>query len=94
MDRRFIRTTFDSGPELQQLYERLRQVSGPALAPGQTPCCYALSDGPLLRALEKILTVIVGNSRTHAGRSKVEKPRAHLDTCRAGQPSQPQSAFC
>jgi len=46
----------ESNPELHQIFARLRQVSGPALAPGQTPCCYALStDHRLLRALDAIL---------------------------------------
>src|SRR6266542_4379650 len=59
MDRRPMGATFDVGPELQEVYERLRQVGGPALAQGQTPCCFALSGGhPLLRALHRILTVI------------------------------------
>jgi hypothetical protein len=49
----------DSDPELQYVFARLRQVGGSALAPGQTPCCYALSiDHPLLRALETVLKAV------------------------------------
>jgi hypothetical protein len=48
-------------PELHQVFARLREAGGPALAPGQTPCCYALSvDHPLLRALEAILKTVRG----------------------------------
>jgi hypothetical protein len=48
-------TRVDS-PELQEVFARLREVGGPALAEGQTPCCYALSENhPLLRALARIL---------------------------------------
>lgn len=49
----------ESAPVLQQVFERLRQAGGPALAPGQTPCCYALSiDHPLLRALDTVLNAV------------------------------------
>ena len=48
--------TCAEGPELQEVFARLREVGGPALAEGQTPCCYALSDNhPLLCALARIL---------------------------------------
>jgi hypothetical protein len=46
-------------PELQHVFARLRQVGGPALTAGQTPCCYALSiNHPLLRALDTLLNVV------------------------------------
>ena len=46
-------------PELQQVFARLREAHGPALAPGQTPCCYALSiDHPLLRALDMVMSAV------------------------------------
>jgi hypothetical protein len=45
--------------ELREVFARLRDVGGSALADGQTPCCYALSKNHfLLRALEKILQLI------------------------------------
>jgi hypothetical protein len=49
----------ESARELQQVFARLRQTGGPALAPGQTSCCYALSiDHPLLRALDMMLNAV------------------------------------
>jgi hypothetical protein len=46
------------GPELREVFARLREAGGPALANGQTPCCYALSEHSLLlRALGKILKI-------------------------------------
>ena len=50
-----LRTRVD-GPELQEVFARLREAGGHTLAEGQTPCCYALSENhPLLRALARIL---------------------------------------
>jgi hypothetical protein len=47
------------GSELREVFARLREVGGSALAEGQTPCCYALSkDSVLLRALERMLKII------------------------------------
>jgi hypothetical protein len=47
------------GPELRNVFARLREAGGPALAEGQTACCYALTkDSVLLRALERILKTI------------------------------------
>ena len=47
------------GPELREVFARLREAGGSALAEGQTPCCYALSkDSVLLRALERMLKLI------------------------------------
>jgi hypothetical protein len=46
------------GPELCEVFARLREAGGPALADGQTPCCYALAKhSVLLRALGKILKI-------------------------------------
>jgi len=51
-------------PELQYVLTRLRQAGGPALATGQTPCCYALSiDHPLLRALDTMLKMVGRRSK-------------------------------
>jgi hypothetical protein len=44
------------GPELREVFARLREAGGPALAEGQTPCCHAPSrNNLLLRALARIL---------------------------------------
>ena len=47
------------GRELRDVFARLREAGGPALAEGQTACCYALTkDSAVLRALERILKII------------------------------------
>ncbi len=48
----------ENGPELQEVFARLRAVGGGTLAEGQTACCYALSrNSVLLRALEALLKI-------------------------------------
>jgi hypothetical protein len=54
-----VKLRFEDGPELREVFARLRAAGGPALAEGQTPCCYALSaNHPLLLALARILDLI------------------------------------
>jgi hypothetical protein len=54
-----VKLQFEDGPELREVFARLRAAGGPALADGQTPCCYALSaNHPLLLALARILNLI------------------------------------
>jgi hypothetical protein len=54
-----MKLRFEDGPELREVFARLRAAGGPALAEGQTPCCYAVSaNHPLLLALAKILDLI------------------------------------
>jgi hypothetical protein len=51
--------TCEDGPELREVFARLRAAGGGALAEGQTACCYALSSNHvLLRALARILDLI------------------------------------
>jgi hypothetical protein len=54
-----VKLQFEDGPELREIFARLRAAGGPTLAEGQTPCCYALSaNRPLLLALAGILDQI------------------------------------
>lgn len=67
MKLRHSRVSLEDGAELREAFARLRERSGPALAEGQTPCCYALSKNHLLlRALEKILELIPQGGRRSA----------------------------
>jgi hypothetical protein len=73
-------------PELQYILARLRQAGGPALAPGQTPCCYAFSvNHPLLRALDRILDAIVPSRKREE--CKEQTPRKSSGCCGGPAPA-------
>jgi hypothetical protein len=60
----------EDGPEFGEVCARLREVNGPALAYGQTPCCYALSkDHGLIHILGMSLE-LVGPRPTQQSKSK------------------------